>query len=278
MKNLILQANHLAVHTVDTIAALSEADRIEPITQTAVRLINIVETEALIRCCQAEKIDYAIVPASLSLSDYGLLACDMDSTLITVECIDEMADIYGEKDQVAVITEAAMMGEMDFAESLRKRVALLAGLTEDALWTVYEKRLSYNPGAQTLIDTVKQAGLKTLLVSGGFSFFTQRVINALGMDAETSNELEIIDGKLTGRILGDIIDAKGKANALIRLRDQMGLHAEQTIAIGDGANDLLMLKAAGLSIAYHAKPKVASGARYAINQVGLDGVLALFAS
>ncbi len=168
-----------------------------------------------------------------------------------------------------------MQGELDFAQSLRERVALLKGLTEADLMRVLNERLQLNPGAKEWIETCKQHQIKTLLVSGGFTFFAERVKAMLGLDYAVSNTLEIIDGKLTGHILGEIVDAQRKADELCKLRDQLGLTAEQTIAIGDGANDLKMMAAAGIGIAYHAKPVVQAQASYALNYVGLEGVINL---
>jgi phosphoserine phosphatase len=200
---------------------------------------------------------------------------DMDSTLISIECIDEIADMVGLKPQVAAITERAMQGELDFAQSLRERVSLLKGLNESDLMRVLNERLALNPGAVEWIATCKKNNITTLLVSGGFTFFADRVKAMLGLDYAVSNSLEIIDGKLTGNILGAIVDAQTKANELIKLRDNLGLTVAQTIAIGDGANDLKMMSAAGIGIAYHAKPIVQAQATYALNHVGLDGVIGL---
>jgi phosphoserine phosphatase len=210
------------------------------------------------------------------LSDFGLLVMDMDSTLISIECIDEIADMQGIKPQVAEITEAAMRGEIDFAESLRRRVALLEGLDEHALNRVYEERLKLNPGAELMLGELKKHGVKTLLVSGGFVFFTERLKQRIGLDYAHANTLEIVNGKLTGKVLGKIVDAQGKADWLNRVRDELGLGREQVIAMGDGANDLKMMAQAGVSIAYHAKPVVRAQASYALNFVGLDGLVNLF--
>jgi phosphoserine phosphatase len=215
------------------------------------------------------------VPAERRIGDFGLLVMDMDSTLITIECIDEIADMQGLKPQVSAITEAAMRGEIDFAESLRRRVSLLAGLDQSALQRVYDERLQLSPGAETLLAAARAAGIKTLLVSGGFTFFTERLQPRLGLDYTAANTLEVADGKLTGRVLGDIVDAQGKADWLKRVRAELGLTREQVIAMGDGANDLKMMAAAGLSIAYRAKPVVRAQASYALSQVGLDGVIPL---
>lgn len=222
--------------------------------------------------CASQQIDCALVLDAHRLQKMGLCVMDMDSTLIAIECIDEIADMMGLKPQVAEITEAAMRGELDFAASLRKRVALLKGLPQTALQRVIDERLAFNPGAQDWINTCKKHGIKTMVVSGGFTFFADHVKKTLGLDYAVSNTLEIMDGKLTGQIVGDIVDAQRKADELIKLRDQLGLAAAQTIAIGDGANDLKMMAVAAVGVAYHAKPVVQEQAMYALNVVGLDGV------
>ncbi len=222
--------------------------------------------------CAEQKIDCALVPDNQRLQKFGLCVMDMDSTLICIECIDEIADMIGIKPQIAEITEAAMRGELDFAASLRKRVSLLKGLPENALYQVIEQRLRLNPGAQEWIAACKENNIKTMVVSGGFTQFANHVKELLGLDFAVSNTLEIIDGKLTGNILGDIVDAGRKAQELLKLRDELGLKPEQTIAIGDGANDLKMMQAAGIGVAYHAKPIVQSQATYALNHSGLDAV------
>ncbi|MEQ1602917.1 MAG: phosphoserine phosphatase SerB [Methylophilaceae bacterium] len=226
--------------------------------------------------CAQHAIDYAFVPDEQMLTNFGLVVMDMDSTLISIECIDEIADMCNLKPQVAAITESAMRGEIEFAESLRQRVALLAGLDESALQRVIDERLQLNPGAQQWIDACKQHGITTMLVSGGFDFFAERVQAMTGLDYVQANSLEIINGKLTGRVLGHIVDAQAKADFLVQLRDQLGLKKEQVIAIGDGANDLKMMAAAGVGIAYRAKPIVQLQATYALNYCGLDGVINLF--
>ncbi|HEY9146207.1 MAG TPA: phosphoserine phosphatase SerB, partial [Thiobacillus sp.] len=220
-------------------------------------------------------VDATFIEAGRTLSDFRLVAMDMDSTLITIECIDEIADMQGLKPQVSAITEAAMRGEIDFAESLRRRVSLLEGLDQSALQRVYDERLQLSPGAETLLAAARAAGIKALLVSGGFTFFTERLQPRLGLDFTAANTLEVAGGRLTGRVLGDIVDAQGKADWLNRVREQLGLKKEQVIAMGDGANDLKMMAEAGISIAYRAKPVVRAQASYALNQVGLDGVIPL---
>jgi phosphoserine phosphatase len=216
--------------------------------------------------------------APLSLSAFKLIAFDMDSTLINIECIDEIADAAGRKAEVAAITEAAMRGEItDFKDSLRRRVALLKGVPESALHEVFEQRLRLNPGAKTLVDTCKAHGMKVLLVSGGFTFFADRVCEMLGIDYARSNVLAIDNGHLTGDVVtqdwGDICDGAEKRKMLLHICQQMGISPNQAIAMGDGANDLLMMGEAGLSVAYHAKPKVREQAMVAINDGGLDRLL-----
>lgn len=218
------------------------------------------------------------VAAPLRLADFRLIAFDMDSTLINIECVDEIADAAGRKAEVAAITEAAMQGVItDYKESLRQRVALLKGVPVSHLEQVYTERLRFNPGAQQLVSAAKAAGLATLLVSGGFTFFSDRVRAGLGIDFARSNELEVHDGALTGRMLdqtwGDICDGAEKRRTLLELASLMGISPAQTIAVGDGANDLPMMKAAGLSVAYHAKPTVRAHAKIAINEGGLDRLL-----
>jgi phosphoserine phosphatase len=211
------------------------------------------------------------------LSDYGLVAMDMDSTLITIECIDEIADFCGLKAEVAAITEAAMRGEIkDFSESLTRRVALLKGLDASALERVYEERLRLSPGAERMLEGARAAGLKTLLVSGGFTFFTERLKARLGLDYTNANTLEIVDGKLTGKVLGEIVDADVKARTLRETCAALKIDPKRAIAMGDGSNDLKMMAQAGLSIAFRAKPVVRQSASLAFNFVGLDGLLRLF--
>jgi phosphoserine phosphatase len=218
------------------------------------------------------------LPAGLSLSQFKLIAFDMDSTLINIECVDEIADAAGRKAEVAAITEAAMRGEItDYKESLRQRVALLQGVTVSHMQQVLSERLRLNPGAADLVKTCKSAGMKVLLVSGGFTFFTDPVRDLLGIDWTRSNVLEVNDGVLTGRMVdqpwGDICDGEEKRKTLLETCQQMGISPSQAIAMGDGANDLPMMGVAGLSVAYHAKPKVREQAMVAIDAGGLDRLL-----
>lgn len=275
--NLIIQGQEIQTPDLKQLAKLSNASGIESINQQAFRLRDAQpESKAAVEVyCADAALDYAFVPEKRSFADFGLLVMDMDSTLITIECIDEIADMIGVKPQVAEITESAMQGEIDFAESLTRRVALLKGLDESALQRVYDERLALSPGAEKMLAALKQHHIKTLLVSGGFTFFTERLKAKLKLDYASSNTLEIIDGKLTGKVLGKILDAQGKADALNKLRIELGLTKEQVISMGDGANDLKMMAEARISIAYRAKPIVRAQASYAISHVGLDGILNL---
>jgi phosphoserine phosphatase len=218
------------------------------------------------------------VTPPLRLADFKLIAFDMDSTLINIECVDEIADAAGRKAEVAAITEAAMRGEItDYKDSLRQRVALLQGVTEGHMQQVYDQRLQLNPGAEALVQTCQAAGLKVLLVSGGFTFFTDRIRKRLRIDFARSNVLEVQGGVLTGRMVdqpwGDICDGAEKRRTLLEVASLLGIAPAQCIAMGDGANDLPMMGVAGLSVAYHAKPAVRAQAMVSIEQGGLDRLL-----
>jgi len=276
--NLVIQGGALPTFLLERILAATGASTATPCPPQVVRIANAVRTpefDSLIPLIDAERLDWAFVEAGRKLSDFGLIAFDMDSTLITIECIDELADFAGRKHEVAAITEAAMRGDLDYRESLRGRLALLAGLDARVLAQVFEERLRLSPGARELLAAAQAAGLRTAILSGGFTYFTERLRIELGFDFSTSNELEISGGKLTGHVAGDIVDAAAKAHHLARLRDELGLKKEQVIAIGDGANDLLMMAEAGLSVAYRAKPATRAKASVAINFGGLDGLLNL---
>ena len=237
---------------------------------------NLTDIEAIKKFCVEQKIDCALVPDAQRLSHFGLCVMDMDSTLINIECIDEIADMMNLKPQVSAITEQSMRGELDFSASLKARVALLKGLPETALQRVIDERLQANSGAYEWIAACKDNNIKTMVVSGGFTLFANHVKTMLGLDYAVANTFEIIDGKLTGNILGDIVDAARKAQELVKIRDSLDLSVDQAIAIGDGANDLKMMSVATVGIAYHAKPVVQQQATYALNYSGLDGVRNLF--
>ena len=275
--NLIVQGQDIPTPSLKQLAKLTAASAIEAVSRTAFRLLaaDAGQRAEAAAFCEANALDCGWVPAARRIGDFGLLVMDMDSTLITIECIDEIADMQGLKPQVSAITEAAMRGEIDFAESLRQRVSLLAGLDQSALQRVYDERLQLSPGAETLLAAARAAGIRTLLVSGGFTYFTERLKPRLGLDYTAANTLDVAGGKLTGRLLGDIVDAQGKADWLNRVRAELQLDRAQVIAMGDGANDLKMMAEAGVSIAYRAKPVVREKASYALNRVGLEGVIPL---
>lgn len=226
------------------------------------------------RLADAQQVDAALVAQGARLADYRLAAFDMDSTLITIECVDEIADYVGRKAEVAAITEAAMRGEIaDYDESLRQRVALLEGLEESTLQRVWDERVALTPGVERLFAGLKASGLKILLVSGGFTFFTDRLKARLGIDFTRSNVLEVANGRLTGRLVGTIVNASGKRQALEAACAELGCTPAQAIAVGDGANDLEMMGVAGVSVAYRAKPVVRARTTFAINHNGLDALL-----
>jgi phosphoserine phosphatase len=275
--NLIIQGLEIENSDLRALAKLAGADHIERITGEAFRLKNAARREHVAEYCVDAGLDFAFVEPSVQLASFGLVAMDMDSTLLAIESIDEIADMHGMKPQVAEITQRTMRGEIVFEESLRQRTALLQGLEEEALQQVYDSRVRLSPGAEKMLQRMKSAGLKTMVISGGFTFFTERIKARLDFDYAAANTLEIVNGKLTGRVLGKIVGAEGKAEALKKVSNKLGLGQKQIIAIGDGANDLKMMEEAGVSIAYHAKPIVQEKATYAINHVGLDGVVNLFA-
>ena len=274
--NLIIQGLEVQNHDLRELAKLAGADHIERITGQAFRLENTSRRGNVAEYCADAELDFAFVEQIAQLADFGLVAMDMDSTLLAVESIDEIADMHGVKPQVSEITLRTMRGEIIFAESLKQRTALLQGLDQEALQHVYNERIRLSPGAEKMLQRMKSAGIRTMVISGGFTFFTDKIKTKLGFDYAAANTLEIVEGKLTGKVLGEIIGAQGKADVLRRVCEELGLKRDQVIAIGDGANDLKMLAEAGISIAYHAKPIVQEQATYAINHVGLDGVINLF--
>lgn len=272
---LVIQAKLLASAHIEVISNLLGTNGFKQLADNAYATRVSAPIPEVAAYCAEHQIDCAFVHDAHTLDQFGLVVMDMDSTVITIECIDEVADMYGLKPQISAITESAMRGEIEFAESLRRRVALLAGLDESALQRVYDERLKLSPGVPQLIAACKAQGIRTLLVSGGFTFFADRVKALTGLDYTHANTLDIANGKLTGKIVGDIVDAQAKADSLTRVRDELGLAPQQTIAIGDGANDLKMMATAGIGIAYHAKPIVRQQASYALSHTGLDGVVAL---
>ena len=223
-----------------------------------------------------KNIDFAILDSYKALNEFSLCVMDMDSTLISIECIDEIADMCGKKEDVALITQSAMMGEIDFSQSLIKRVSLLEGLGEEMLFKVIEERLKFNEGTQAWVKACRKNNVTTVLVSGGFDYFADYVKNKLGIDVAISNQLEIKDKKLTGKVLGRIVNDEVKAQTVRDFQSKLNIDRSKTIVIGDGANDLKMLAEAQYSIAYHAKPIVQEKARFKFNHSDFKGVLNLF--
>ena len=275
--NLVVQGPSAATATLEGVLALARPARTTAIGTHALRGEDVAYSadvaEAVHAAALAARVDATFTEAGRALSDFALVAMDMDSTLITIECIDEIADMQGLKAEVSEITEAAMRGELDFAASLTRRVALLAGLEAAALERVYEERLRLSPGAETMLAAVRGAGLKTLLVSGGFTFFTDRLKARLGLDYAHANVLEVESGRLTGRVVGGIVDAEEKMRTVQRVCAELGVGTCRAIVMGDGANDLRMMGVSGLSVAFRAKPVVRAQADVALNFSGLDGVL-----
>jgi phosphoserine phosphatase len=278
--NLILQGS-ADLSTIQALAAPARPVRVEAIHPRAWRCVEVDDSaearKQVEAMCFDAGVDATFIDAGTRLANFRLLAMDMDSTVITIECIDEIADMQGLKPQVAAITEAAMRGEIDFAASLTRRVALLEGLDAAALQKVYDERLRLSPGAEALIGAARAAGVKTLLVSGGFTFFTDRVRQRLGLDYSHANVLEIANGRLTGKVVGGIVDAEEKKRTVERTCVELGVPSSRAIVVGDGANDLKMMSVAGLSVAYRAKPVVRAQAHVALNFSGLDGILPLLA-
>jgi phosphoserine phosphatase len=258
------------------LARLAGSSTLEKIAEHGWRIRKAAPADAIAPYCEREHIDYAFILEGRRLADLKLLAMDMDSTLITIECIDELGDLAGCKSEIAAITAQAMRGELDYPQSLRKRVSLLAGLPEASLAQVYEQRLRLTPGAEELLAACQRHGVRLLLVSGGFTFFTERLKARLGIDYTISNRLEVANGRLTGQVLGDVVDADAKADKFAAVVKELDAAREQTVAIGDGANDLKMMALAGVSIAFHAKPVVRAQASCAISYCGLDAVVRLF--
>ena len=282
MNDLVVFGGPVPTYLIESIQSQLKPAAAKPQGVQAIRFTAIQTAtggdvpEAIRHGLANEQLDWAVVPAGRALNDFKLVVFDMDSTLINIECIDELADFAGRKAEVSAITEAAMRGDMDYRESLKQRVGVLAGLNARVLARVFSERLLLNPGARELLDALQNANIHTALLSGGFTYFTERLRIELGLDFATSNELEIVGGKLTGRVVGDIVDAQAKADTLRALTQEFGLTQDQVMAVGDGANDLLMMATAGTSVAYHAKPATQAKATHAINHGGLDGILNLY--
>jgi phosphoserine phosphatase len=274
--NLVVQGEALSNDALGELVALTGASHVVTLGPAAWRLTRASPDAPVEPWCAQRRLDWAWVPDERRLAGLRLVAMDMDSTLVTIESIDEMGELLGIRAQVAAVTAQAMRGEIDYAESLRRRVALLAGLEETALEHICEERMHLSPGAEALVRRCRERGIRTLLVSGGFNFFTAWLQERLGLDAVLSNVLEIDGGRLTGRVLGAIVDGQAKAARLREEMQRLRVGPAQALAIGDGANDIPMLREAGVSVAYRAKPVVREHATHALDYAGLDGALNLF--
>jgi phosphoserine phosphatase len=272
--NLVVQPAEAA--QAAEVARLADASVVEQVGERAFRLRRAAANPAVLAYCQEQRIDCASVPDGRRFADLRLLALDMDSTLISIECVDELGLLAGKGAEIAAITARAMRGEVEYAQSLRERVALLAGLPLEALERVYRERLRLSPGAEALLAACKRHGVKLLLVSGGFTYFTDRLRQRLGIDYAIANTLELAGGRLTGSLVGPIVDAAVKAARFRELAAALGASREQTVAIGDGANDIPMMAEAGVSIAFRAKRAVSKHATHVLDFAGLDGALNLF--
>jgi len=277
--DLVVQGSDIDTPALKALARLTGGSEIVALHRAATQAFRIAGEErrdAVTAFCLEAGFDFAFVPRDRKLERVRLVAFDMDSTLIIEELIDEIADAGGIKAEIAPITARAMRGEIDFRQSLEQRVARLQGFAVTALQKVYDERLALSPGAERMVAAFKRIGARTLLVSGGFTFFTERLKERLGIDCTLGSEVEIEGGRLTGRLAGKIVDGDAKAAAFARLSDEHGGGHGLAVAIGDGANDLPMLRRADVSVAYHAKPVVRSAATHAIDYCGLDAVLNLF--
>lgn len=275
MHRLIIAKKSFSEAQLSDLSQTFGAELIQHSSYSEVLLEQLPDAKVLQAACDKYAVDMNVLPTGFELQSVKLVVSDMDSTLINIECVDEIADFAGVKAEVSAVTEAAMRGELDFAGSLIERVKLLSGLDESALQRVYDERLQLNPGAEEMLAGLKAQGIKFALVSGGFTFFTERLKKRLSLDYALSNTLEIVDGKLTGCVSGDIVGAEAKADFLLQKCKELDILPSQAVAIGDGANDLKMMAVAGLGVAYHAKPKVQQEANCSLNYSGLEGLLSL---
>jgi len=275
MATLVLQGPRLTEHEAVALSHSLKGRLEEGKGFYRIQVDGAVDPERFAMHKQQEDFDINLLPDGFDPSQVKLLVTDMDSTLISIECIDEIADFINAKPQVSEITESAMRGEIDFETSLRRRVALLKGLDRSALDHVYNERLTLNPGAEQMLAGLETNGIKRCLVSGGFTYFTDKLKARLGLDYTLANTLEFNGDKVTGEIHGHIVGAQAKADFLLQKCKELGIEPSQAVAMGDGANDLVMMGKAGLSIAYHAKPKVQEQAHTSLNHCGLEGVLGL---
>ena len=276
--HLVIQGADIETRDLKALAKLSGASAIDRLSDSAFRLSNAQPASGIAELCGGARLDFGFVPEGRRLGDFRLLVMDMDSTLITMETIDELADMVGIKAEVAKITESAMRGEIEYDESLRRRLALLRGLDESALQRVYDERLRFSPGAEAMLEKVRAAGIRTLLVYDAFSYMTDRLKTRVKLDYTHSNALEIANGKLTGKVIGDIVNADMKRATLLRVAAELGISRTQIAGVGDGANDLKFMAECGVSVAYRAKPVVREKTTYAINHAGLDAMLYLLSA
>ncbi len=276
--HLVIQGAEIETRDLKELAKLASASAIERLSANAFRLCNAQPAAGIAEHCATAELDHGFVPEGRKLTDFRLLVMDMDSTLITMETIDELADMVNIKAEVAAITERAMRGEIEYDQSLRERLALLKGLDESALQQVYDERLKFSPGAERMLEKARAAGIKTLLVSGGFTYMTDRLKSRVKLDYTHSNVLEIINGKLTGKVIGEIVNADAKLAAMRKVAAEIGASKEQIAGVGDGANDLKFMAECGVSFAYRAKPVVREKTTYAINHAGLDALLCLLSA
>jgi len=270
--HLVIQGAEIETGDLKTLAKLSGAGAIDRLSDTAFRLNNAQSGPGISELCTQARLDYGFVPEGRALADFRLLVMDMDSTLITMETIDELADMVNLKTEVAAITAQAMRGEIEYDESLRRRLALLKGLDESALQRVYDERLKFSPGAERLLEQVQRAGIKTLLVSGGFTYMTDRLKTRIRLDYTHSNVLEVNNGRLSGAVIGGIVNADAKREMLLQVAAELKISRDQIAGVGDGANDLKFLAECGVSVAYRAKPVVREQTTYALNHSGLDAM------